>query len=231
MLLDRFGTRRMVVTGSLLMAGGQLLFATTTDLGAALAARVAIGAGDAMIFVSVLRLVALWFPARRAPLVQQLTGIIGQAGAIVAAVPLVGLLGLAGWTATFAGPAGLGVFAAAMVLALVRDARRTGSCLRPPGSPRCARRPGPRGGRPGGTRSTGPDWCSRSSRSVGYWTRSPRRVPRTTGPRSGPRSRCSTWSGRSARPWCGGTGGGPGARWRGTTRRRSRRCGPGRSCR
>ena len=121
-LLDRFGTRRMVVTGSLLMAGGQFIFAFTHDIRIAFAARILIGAGDAMMFISVLRLVALWFPARRVPLVQQLSGIIGQSGAIVAAVPLVALLGLAGWTSTFALAAALGVFATVIVMALVRDA-------------------------------------------------------------------------------------------------------------
>jgi cyanate permease len=104
------------------MAGGQFIFAFTHDIRIAFAARILIGAGDAMMFISVLRLVALWFPTRRVPLVQQLSGIIGQSGAIVAAVPLVALLGLAGWTSTFALAAALGVFATVIVIALVRDA-------------------------------------------------------------------------------------------------------------
>ena len=42
-----------------------------------------------MIFVSVIRLVTLWFLVRQAPMVTQLTGQVGQLGAIVAAAPAV----------------------------------------------------------------------------------------------------------------------------------------------
>ena len=44
--------------------------------------------GDAMTFICVLRLVSSWFPARRIPLVTQLTGTLGQLGAVVAAIPM-----------------------------------------------------------------------------------------------------------------------------------------------
>jgi MFS family permease len=131
-LLDRFGTRRMVVAGSALMALGQLVFALTDQIEVAFGARVLIGAGDAMIFISVLRLVIAWFPARRVPLVQQLTGIVGQTGAVLAAVPLVGLLGLAGWTSSFALAAAVGVLAAVVVLAMVRDTPGARAADRPP---------------------------------------------------------------------------------------------------
>ena len=55
-----------------------------------------LGAGDATIFVSVIRLVALWFLVRQAPLVTQLTGQVGQVGAIIAAAPLAFALHAAG---------------------------------------------------------------------------------------------------------------------------------------
>ena len=45
-----------------------------------------------MTFTSVLRLVAAWFPARRVPVVTQLTGLLGQGGQLAAAIPLVALL-------------------------------------------------------------------------------------------------------------------------------------------
>ncbi|GAB3840112.1 hypothetical protein GCM10027610_047120 [Dactylosporangium cerinum] len=66
-LLDRFGSRRMLVGGGLLMVAGQLLFAYAHDIGPAIAARVLIGVGDAMTFISVLRVVAMWYPPRRNP--------------------------------------------------------------------------------------------------------------------------------------------------------------------
>jgi MFS family permease len=121
-LLDRFGSRRMIVAGAVLMAGGQLLLADAGSVSMGLAARVLVGAGDAMTFISVLRLIPAWFPARRAPLVTQLTGIVGQAGQIVAAYPLVAGLHGSGWTPTFATAAGVGLVAAAVVAVGLRNA-------------------------------------------------------------------------------------------------------------
>ena len=121
-LVDRLGSRRMIVCGAATMAAGQLLMATASSTPTAVTARVLVGAGDAMTFISVLRLVPAWFPSRRVPLVTQLTGILGQTGQIVAAYPLVAMLGVAGWTATFAGSAAVTVLVAVMVLAALRDA-------------------------------------------------------------------------------------------------------------
>src|SRR3954470_13151713 len=87
--LDRFGSRIMVVAGAVTMAAGQLLLAVATDVPTAVGARVLVGAGDAMTFISVLRVVSFWFPGRTVPLITQLTGILGQVGQIVAAYPLV----------------------------------------------------------------------------------------------------------------------------------------------
>ncbi len=129
-LLDRFGSRRMLVGGGLLMVAGQLLFAYADDIGPAIAARVLIGVGDAMTFISVLRVVAMWYPPRRNPLMVQLTGMVGQLGALSSAVPLVVLLRDAGWTATFLGAAGLGAAAVALVAFTLKDAP-AGSAAKP----------------------------------------------------------------------------------------------------
>ena len=121
LLLDRFGSLRLVVTGGLVMAAGQLVMATTHSVGGAVAARVLVGAGDAMTFISVLRLVPQWFPARRVPVLTQLTGIVGQAGQVLSAVPLAALLAGPGWTTAFLGAAGAGVFVAIVAFAALRD--------------------------------------------------------------------------------------------------------------
>ncbi|GIJ20937.1 MFS transporter [Micromonospora lutea] len=121
MLLDRYGSRRLLIVGGALMVAGQLTFALVTDVRLAVAARVLIGLGDAMTFISVLRLVAFWFPGHRNPLLVQLTGTLGQLGAVLGAVPLVALLQHAGWTAAFLTAAGLGAAAVLVALAAVRD--------------------------------------------------------------------------------------------------------------
>ncbi|MEU6037175.1 MFS transporter [Actinomadura sp. NPDC047616] len=133
LMLDRLGPRRMVAGGALAMAAGQALLAFTTDIGTAVVARVLVGAGDAMTFISVLSLVTVWFPARRIPVVTQLTGLLGQTGQVLSAVPLVALLHGPGWSAAFGSAAGLGVLVGVLALAVLRDA--------PPGKER-AKAPG-----------------------------------------------------------------------------------------
>ncbi len=120
-LLDRFGSRRLLLVGLVLMTVGQLCFAFATTFPAAVGARALLGAGDAMIFVSVIRLVTAWFLARQAPFVIQLTGITGQLGAIVAAAPLSLALDRLGWTRGFALSSTIGVVLLVALLALVRD--------------------------------------------------------------------------------------------------------------
>ncbi|MEU4242262.1 MFS transporter [Actinoplanes sp. NPDC026619] len=121
LLLDRFGSLRLVVSGGLIMAAGQALMATTHGVEGAVIARVLVGAGDAMTFISVLRLVPQWFPARRVPVLTQVTGLVGQAGQVLSAVPLAALLAGPGWTTAFLGAAGAGVFVAIAALAALRD--------------------------------------------------------------------------------------------------------------
>lgn len=126
LLLDRFGSRKIIAVGAVILAAGQLALALVDTLPLALVARVLVGVGDATAFVSVIRLVPAWFPSRRVPLLTQLTGIIGSSGQIVSAVPFLALLVGAGWTVAFASLAGAGVLVAALAAIAIRD--------RPPGA-------------------------------------------------------------------------------------------------
>ncbi|WP_305782469.1 MFS transporter [Symbioplanes lichenis] len=120
-LLDRFGSMRLVVAGAVLMASGQALMAFSGDLSGAIVARVLVGAGDAMTFISVLRLVPQWFPGKRVAVVSQFTGIIGQLGQVLSAVPLAALLAGPGWTTAFLSASGTGVFLALLALVALHD--------------------------------------------------------------------------------------------------------------
>lgn len=120
-LLDRYGSVRLIVTGALIMAAGQALMAFADGVTGAVAARVLVGAGDAMTFISVLRLVPQWFPARRVPLVTQLSGLVGQLGQVLSAVPLAALLAGPGWSTAFVSAAAAGVFVAVVATATLHD--------------------------------------------------------------------------------------------------------------
>ena len=120
-LVDRFGPRRLVAVGALVMAAGQVLMALTTATSGAVAARMLVGTGDAMTFVSVLRLVPSWFPAKRVPVLTQVTGLLGQLGQVASTIPLVLVLGTVGWTPAYLGAAGVGVLVSIAVVLAVRD--------------------------------------------------------------------------------------------------------------
>ncbi|WP_320670648.1 MFS transporter [Patulibacter defluvii] len=124
---DRFGPRRTLAVGLLLMAAGEALFAVADGLPAGLAGRALVGVGDALTFLNVLRIAHAWFPGRMQGLLAALTGFVGALGQLLATAPLhLGLEHL-GWTATFL----LGGAATALLvlvpLMLLRD--------RPPGVP------------------------------------------------------------------------------------------------
>ncbi|MER5867860.1 MFS transporter [Kitasatospora sp. NPDC002040] len=122
LLVDRFGPRRVLLTGILLLSLGQLAFAFSTSFGPALASRAVLGCGDAMTFISVLRISARWFPAAKNPLIAQLTGLAGMGGNLVTTVVLAQALHSKGWTASFAFVALLGIGVFALVALLLREA-------------------------------------------------------------------------------------------------------------
>lgn len=119
--LDRFGPRALLITGAAAMAAGQLAFAFADTYPAALLARAVVGAGDAMVFISVMRLVVVWFLVKQAPVVTQLTGQLGQLGSVAAAAPLAVALQELGWTRTFAGISVLGLVLLVAVAVAVKD--------------------------------------------------------------------------------------------------------------
>ncbi len=127
-LVDRFGSRAMIAGGALLMGLGQLQLAFAESVPAGVLGRVLVGAGDAMTFISVIRLIPLWFAPARVPLLTQLTGMSGQLGQLLSVVPFAFVLHSAGWSPAFLSLAGLSGLAIVLVVLLLRDL--------PPGTPR-----------------------------------------------------------------------------------------------
>ncbi len=121
LMLDRFGPRRMLLVGLTVLTVAQLSFAFAGTYASGIAARVFVGIGDAMIFISVLRLVSTWFPPMRIPVVTQITGLVGQLGAVTAAVPMTMAFQHFGWTDTYLVAAGIGVVLGVWLFLIVRD--------------------------------------------------------------------------------------------------------------
>jgi MFS family permease len=109
------------------MGTGQLVLALGKTVPLAVAGRVLVGAGDAMTFISVIRLIPVWFAPERVPLLTQMTGILGQIGQIAAAYPLVALLQGAGWTTSFTVAAAVAFAGGVVAATMLRNT--------PPGTP------------------------------------------------------------------------------------------------
>ncbi|MDQ0275831.1 sugar phosphate permease [Arthrobacter silviterrae] len=121
-LVDRFGPRVMIATGAALMTVGQIQLAAATSVPGGVVGRIFVGAGDAMTFISVIRLIPAWFPSRRVPLLTQLTGQLGQFGQLISIAPFALVLHAWGWSPAFLGLAGLGLVACVLSTAALRNA-------------------------------------------------------------------------------------------------------------
>ncbi|TDO67622.1 putative MFS family arabinose efflux permease [Kribbella sp. VKM Ac-2571] len=120
-LLDRYGSKRLLITASGLLFVAQSAFSLVDSYPAALAARAVLGVGDALVFISVLRVVMSWFPALRQPVMSQATGMLGGLGAIMSTVPMAAAFHAFGWTTTFASASVLSLLAGVLVLFLIKD--------------------------------------------------------------------------------------------------------------
>lgn len=121
MALDRVGPKALISTGAVLMLLGQLALAYSPGFTLALIGRVLVGAGDAMTFISVLRLLSSWFSGRLLPQVSQWTGNIGQLGQILSVVPFSWLLHDLGWSWAFTSAAGVSLIVLMVVLFVVSN--------------------------------------------------------------------------------------------------------------
>lgn len=122
LLVDRWGSRRVLVSSGAFLSVGQAVLALATALPLAVLGRVLVGIGDALVFVSVLGLIPRWFPAGHVPLVTQVTTILGQLGQILSVVPFAALLQHAGWRPAFVAAAVSSAAVAGLAALVVRNA-------------------------------------------------------------------------------------------------------------
>ncbi|OJX77000.1 nitrate/nitrite transporter [Leifsonia sp. 71-9] len=120
-LIDRIGSRWLMLIGTALMVAGQIAVAFAPTISIAILGRILVGAGDATVFTSVMRLVNSWFRGRIVPQLSQWIGNIGQLGQVLSAVPFALVLHLAGWTTAFLAAASLSVIALIAIAVAITD--------------------------------------------------------------------------------------------------------------
>jgi MFS family permease len=120
-LIDRVGSRWLMAVGTALMIVGQVTVAIAPTIGVAIVGRILVGAGDATVFTSLMRLTSSWFRGRIVPQLSQWIGNIGQLGQVLSAIPFAIILHQAGWTTAFLTAASLSVIALIGILGAITD--------------------------------------------------------------------------------------------------------------
>lgn len=130
-MLDRVGPRFLLTLGAVLMCIGQTTLAIAPTLGVAVIGRILVGAGDAMTFISAIRLLSAWFDGKTLPIVSQLLGTSGQLGQVISAFPLSLALHGLGWTPTYLAAASLSVIVIIVLAVVNSDSARAMPAVTP----------------------------------------------------------------------------------------------------
>ncbi|MCD4557040.1 MFS transporter [Schaalia sp. lx-100] len=144
-LLDRWGPRRLMTLGAVLVAIAQTEMAFSSSFMWAIIARILLGIGDATAFISVLRLLSSWFSIRHIPIFTQLTSIFGLFGQILSAGPFLMSLHQWGWSPAFCMTAAAALIVAFIAALGIRDSTQntpSDSQVFPSVSPHVFRNPG-----------------------------------------------------------------------------------------
>ena len=87
-LVDSVGPRRALTVGGLVAAAGSVLLAMSPDLGVALVGRTLVGLGVSVVFIALLKLIALWYDERQFATMVGLSLLLGNLGSMLAGAPL-----------------------------------------------------------------------------------------------------------------------------------------------
>jgi len=120
-VIDAWGARRMLAVAITLSGIGGLVFASTDDIMLAYLGRLLIGAGSAVGWVGTLKLISVWFPARRFALLSGMTSGLGMAGAVAGQAPVAAMVDALGWRGTLVAIAIMAFALAAAIWLVVRD--------------------------------------------------------------------------------------------------------------
>ena len=121
MLLDRFSTKKIILTSLSICFVGTFLFSTTHVFMLALVFRFFTGIGSAFCFLCCVRLASRWFPASMMALITGVIITIAMLGGMVAQTPLTLLIQHFGWRHALMIDAGLGFVIFCCIFLFVKD--------------------------------------------------------------------------------------------------------------
>ena len=102
-LADTLGPRRILMLGGVIGGLGSFLFGLAPSLDIALVGRTLIGLGVSVVFIAMLKLIAVWFEENRFATLVGVGMLIGNLGSVLAGAPLSALAQATGWRGVFVG--------------------------------------------------------------------------------------------------------------------------------
>lgn len=120
-MLDRFSTKKILITAILFTTLGTFVFGLAHTYFIAAAARFIVGFGAAFCFLSCIRIATRWFPPNKMALVTGIIVTMAMMGGLVAQTPMAILSNIVGWRNAVLMDAGLGVFILLAVVMFVQD--------------------------------------------------------------------------------------------------------------
>lgn len=121
LLLDRFGTRRLMILSALTCVIGSLIFALGTTLAVVMAGRFLVGASAAFALVGTMSVAAHWFAPSKFALLSGLAMATGMAGGIFGQAPIRLGVELTHWRTTLLMLVGFGLLVTILIFFTIRD--------------------------------------------------------------------------------------------------------------
>ncbi len=121
LLSDSWGPRKTITSFFILAGAASIAFGLASSAGFAIVARVLVGAGVAMFFVPIMKILTRWFTIKEFSFMTGLIMTTGGIGALTAATPLACMSSLVGWRGSFIGIGVITLFSALMIWIFVRN--------------------------------------------------------------------------------------------------------------
>jgi len=124
LLIDRFGTRRLLTLACLLISISSFIFSLTNSIIIAGVCRILIGFSSAFAFVGCLKLGATWFPKQKFSFIVGLTNLLGVVGAIIGGTPIAYAVAKYSWRYTMFGSAIIGLILTVLLYGVIKDRQK-----------------------------------------------------------------------------------------------------------
>jgi sugar phosphate permease len=121
LLADSWGPRRTITLFFIVAAVGSALLGLAPNSVVAIIGRGLVGVGVSLLFVSTMKIQAVWFRKQEFALMAGILMAVGGAGGLLAATPLAWLAGAIGWRASFVVIGAGTLFLALLIWVVVRD--------------------------------------------------------------------------------------------------------------